>query len=569
MATYYVSKSGNDSTGNGSVSTPWLTMNKAESSASNGDLVIVLAGTYIEDDPSLHAFWSLKAIEWSTQGGEVIVKSVSTTYVVVFGGTTVGKLTGFTFDGEKNTTNIIYFGNGTNNKSLVSCTLRNPVASGNVATCSGTTSALSFDTCTITDDGVNATAVIVGGATSNFKLINSTITLTGTTKLLDISSAGSGYCTITGNTILSSAIIAGTFLYMTGGTRATNISGNTITFSAAIAQSVILLANQVNPIVDGNEISTLFSVATATHININSTGTDCGTVTVSNNTCRTTAKTGRAILIGTDTTGAGNNKLDGAKITGNTIYGSLYYDRTLATNGLHGIEYGWNKGGLITNNYIDGCAYNIVVKGGNEDYKGRGGVHFNVLVDAAGTESAATSAFLRLKGVSNVPVCNNTFSLSAAYTVANGLIHITDGDSAFDDSTGNIIKNNLMVGKNGVPFINCENDGSSLTAADVNHNLYWSDTGTGLDFTANGTDYASFALWMAGGFDVNSPTPAGPLFLDGSYRLHPGSPAIKTGRKTAQRGLDIAGQPVMRGRKMNIGAYADHLGAAETRTARA
>lgn len=46
MATYYISPSGNDTTGNGSSATPWLTISKCVSSAANGDTIIVAAGTY-------------------------------------------------------------------------------------------------------------------------------------------------------------------------------------------------------------------------------------------------------------------------------------------------------------------------------------------------------------------------------------------------------------------------------------------------------------------------------------------------------------------------------------------
>ena len=46
--TYYVSKSGNDSTGNGSQGSPWLTVQKAANSVSPGDTVRIMPGTYNE-----------------------------------------------------------------------------------------------------------------------------------------------------------------------------------------------------------------------------------------------------------------------------------------------------------------------------------------------------------------------------------------------------------------------------------------------------------------------------------------------------------------------------------------
>ena len=101
MATYYISPTGNDTTGDGTIGTPWATISKAHTSASNGDTIICLAGTYTmanqtftkaltiqgaTTDPSLYVFdansasvlwkWNsvscniqyLKFIRWTTTG---------------------------------------------------------------------------------------------------------------------------------------------------------------------------------------------------------------------------------------------------------------------------------------------------------------------------------------------------------------------------------------------------------------------------------------------------------------------------------------------------------------------
>lgn len=46
MTTYYISPTGNDTTGNGSSATPWLTLAKANAASANGDTIILKAGTY-------------------------------------------------------------------------------------------------------------------------------------------------------------------------------------------------------------------------------------------------------------------------------------------------------------------------------------------------------------------------------------------------------------------------------------------------------------------------------------------------------------------------------------------
>lgn len=49
MTTYFVRKDGNDTTGDGSTGTPWLTLSKAIASVSAGSIVKIGAGTYAED----------------------------------------------------------------------------------------------------------------------------------------------------------------------------------------------------------------------------------------------------------------------------------------------------------------------------------------------------------------------------------------------------------------------------------------------------------------------------------------------------------------------------------------
>jgi len=46
MATYYIATTGNDSTGNGTVGNPWLTISKAYTSSAANDTIVCAAGTY-------------------------------------------------------------------------------------------------------------------------------------------------------------------------------------------------------------------------------------------------------------------------------------------------------------------------------------------------------------------------------------------------------------------------------------------------------------------------------------------------------------------------------------------
>jgi parallel beta-helix repeat protein len=56
MTTLYVRKDGNDTTGNGSTETPWLTIHKGITTASAGDTLLIGDGTYAEDSGSGYFF---------------------------------------------------------------------------------------------------------------------------------------------------------------------------------------------------------------------------------------------------------------------------------------------------------------------------------------------------------------------------------------------------------------------------------------------------------------------------------------------------------------------------------
>ena len=80
-ATYYISPSGNDATGNGSAASPWKTLYKATSTVtSSGNIIHVNAGTYIE------TLTSTLAVGVSIEGDgttSIIKASFSTVYQMI------------------------------------------------------------------------------------------------------------------------------------------------------------------------------------------------------------------------------------------------------------------------------------------------------------------------------------------------------------------------------------------------------------------------------------------------------------------------------------------------------
>lgn len=592
-ATYYVNGSGssyagtqgtygvgNDTTGNGSLATPWATLSGAEGKAAVQD------GDTIYAAPATYPAWTLaKRLSWISDGTATI-QATGTTAVYIASTKDI-TLNGFTIDLNAKTFGVrLASGGGTNTISVINSNIiggatnsqafRWDVA-GNLTVSGGSiqsSNVLAYSFFfnaggNISISGLNHTAksavfMIDGnGALGTVSATNNTLNYISSGNVFHLS--GSSNVTISSNTVTLSGTPA-SFVNMTtlSKTGAVTISDNTVTYSSATssaavinitgtshavnvlrntfyaqgptqAQSIIALTNQTTPEVSDNIIYTNGSSNNVAHIYIVSTGTNVGVAKVYRNQSYSTSINGQVILVGYDVTSAGNNKLDGSEIVGNKVYGPLYYDRTIAAAGTHAIEFGWNKDGKIEKNYVNGSPYGIVVKGGGDDYLGQNGVRYNTLIDVGGTVEDATNSNIRIKGVSNVPVYQNTIYLSSGYYAKFGAIHITEN---FDDTvnhypaTGTLIKNNIFMVPANVKTINLVNDGSSIVASDVDYNIHYTQTGLGFSTNIGATAYSAWSgagSWQTAGYDAHGYF-TNPLFLSSSnYNLQSISPAIDSG----------------------------------------
>lgn len=126
-ATYNVAKTGNDTTGNGSVENPWLTLQHAEDTVVDGDTVHVGAGIYTEDSMT-HSWYSLKEVSWIADG-EVVVHAVAAGIrVLSTGGIKAASFDGFTFDADNDIDGAksyaVTFSSSTANKTFSNCIFR-------------------------------------------------------------------------------------------------------------------------------------------------------------------------------------------------------------------------------------------------------------------------------------------------------------------------------------------------------------------------------------------------------------------------------------------------------------
>lgn len=646
----------------------YTTLTTAEAGASAGDTVNVSTGTY-DEVPTF-----TKGIAWVAVDGNgtvTVIKSAGAAQgTIIAAGAGVMSFTGFHFSGgDTITTSVVHLQNGANNKTFTDCTfscgagaaqlinfsaaatgiaITRPTFTGTPSVSAITATSAGASTVTVTDMTVSsftsARVVYVSADTAGWTVTGGTITASLTSKAFAFDAHGAvsvsgvtatltntpdgffhvataaktGAVTFTNNTITYSGTVSDTpIINVTDGDHITVITGNSITANAAgQAQPGIYVAAQNTAVNVSNNTVTFNGTTSNTVIPIRIAGAagEATTLTLSGNTVLSTQTGAQAILVGTDLTGTGDNVIDGATISGNSI--------TLVSNAaVHGIEYGYNKNGTIKGNYVYGGRYGIVIKG-NETYAS-GGVFYNILKDQS-------YEGIRVKGVKNLLVYNNTFYLSSGRSISNGLLYVTvNADSANATSTGTVVKNNIFVADGGNNLINC--DANSSTGLTPDYNLYYmasgiapiysltgavgtanaavssndttmtdtrlamtTDAWVGAVITSNGKTMTvtantetvftgaawsgggnpgngqawslvyqlqgvtAWTRWQGVGYDANSPTPSNPLFVSATdFRLGGGSPAINAGVVVSgvHPGTDYLGNPNNVNGAPDIGAY--------------
>ena len=130
-STYYVAKTGNDTTGNGAIGTPWLTIQKAANSVSPGDTVYVESGVYNEEVSITTSGNAGNYITFMHYGTDTVIVDAQNTrsHAFYLDGASYVHLHGFT---AANTTDsaIIHLYYGSNYCVVDNCTLINANLSG-------------------------------------------------------------------------------------------------------------------------------------------------------------------------------------------------------------------------------------------------------------------------------------------------------------------------------------------------------------------------------------------------------------------------------------------------------
>jgi hypothetical protein len=450
----WVSKTGNNTTGNGSKASPYLTINKANTQATTGDTVYVTSGYYREVD---YLYISKAAV---FQGvGRIYVTSDGADYVLRTSLTTGANMKCMMFDGQTKafahylsgsiTLNNCYFTGGPFASRAVNV-VNNCRVDQEFHFVTGNT--------TVTNSFFNTTKKSDLGTNGNsYSFTNSIFNLNTTTQIgIDIAGNCSmtlkgcrvnfvtGTYGITSSTTKTGSIFSATYcsFYPTNITYTsiylrdypfTSVLLDRCTLDNKSNQVFVNLVNQLDV-----DITNCTMISDILYPIMVSTATQATNVNISSNFIKANYQDGYAIKVGSETTATGNDVMDSVKIERNIIYGQKYYNSS-ATPGCHGIFVGFQGTKVrIRYNNVIGTGIGIITKGSNTD--GTNTIISYNLVKDSYLEALYT------KGVDKVKFYNNTTVNNSKEFYAS----VNTGSDAVNDIE---VKNNIFYNTSGYIYV--------------------------------------------------------------------------------------------------------------------
>jgi hypothetical protein len=318
------------------------------------------------------------------------------------------------------------------------------------------------------------------------------------------------------NTFTSSVNLAGHMIFTQSARWVTaDIHGNKFTSTSTYWDKAFVRFDSstrlTNILIDNNEMSTETSGAhTYGCIQINLPVTaSTGIQRISGNTIASKAAGGYIIKIGTegDSAPPGENTLQHVLIEHNRIFGVFYFSPDTPGATTHGVFTGWTSNATYRYNYLNGCPYGLLMKGGsstNSHNAAGTGIYGNSITNIKSYYAVG------IKGYNGVNCHNNTIACSAL-DHGNLIALVTNGDQVVTDFT---FKHNIVTGKDTGNLVYIEKGCAAGAAFDWNY--YYTENGDNARFDIEGAVYTSFNAYKAEnlqGLDRHSHF-AGPLLID-------------------------------------------------------
>lgn len=536
---YYVSTTGSNANAGTSIATAFRTITKAEATATDGQIVCVLPGTYnaINIDFNENVSWygygatvqdstGLAAAGWLTLTGTDVKKFYGFTFSLGgAGGATyhiiLSNATGNNYFEDcsfTNTGTYVYYAGGADNATLhfTDCTLVG--GSSGVGWWRGPD--LLFSGCTVTNilgvgfksyyatttdmttqKWLNCDLTVAGGnlitqdCSAGFIIENCNIISSGNfTQLIATGSGHNVYWQWLNDTItINNTVSANGILYYASLQQdSVRISG--CVFSTDQAKTVIYTTAKNNVNILNNTITSTSTTTTGIAEIVNIAGDAAMEINIIGNTINayhgaSGATPGYNIACGTETTGTYDNAFTG-QISSNIVYSAGYFNHA-ATSGPHGIFIGFSPTLTVKLNRVYGAGLGYIYKDNGTIWTGN---------DSLNYAADCISANFSVKGVQSVQFDSDT-SVFSWKTGIGGFNFGKNGTTEYSINCGIIRSINYYgsgMSVNG--WVTVEADSHTGFTADYNTVYGITDNPY---YLINGTAYDGWAAIQAAGYEEN------------------------------------------------------------------
>jgi hypothetical protein len=553
----WVSKAGNDTTGDGTKQAPYLTMMKAYKTLPNNSVIYVKSGTYAEEynTTSIRCFYADRAITLTINGlGYIKMITVSTDFVVraVAG---VVNWSRIIFDGEGNTGNIHDSFSGGNNEMNYSNCLMHRSSSTTIRTAVNA----NVNVVNLFNSVINGAVTLVDASTVSGCLRNGVTFNNGgiitynKINILTFHSNGAviaaGYVAfnkfkVSRNAIVNTSVNAevcyndieyvydavntsGTLQIVSMESNVPNIHHNHIYSNSVDVGHVVSLiridGTCSTPSVNNN---VLYSKST-TNINLLTialTSNVMGKVTCNNNRFHSNLiGSSIAVEIGGETTQS--QKINGSEFIGNHIIGSLLENPNTNPNGQHLSLFSGGINFDVKYNIFSYGFYGLVIKTGaaNQKYTS-GGVYYNLFLNNV--------VDLYGRGIQSLKVYNNSHyckSDLAGGTPSNRIIF--DRNNTTDQYSEDVLIKNCIINSDyntTIPLVRFDTH-AAANGCKLSNSIISTANASNVLLNDGTSNYTSVAAISAAGYGDDN-IDADPLYSDyNKLTIASSSPAIDAG----------------------------------------